>query len=88
MTNLPESKKVTDLAAVDYSELLFPMLVVYDRPKDFPENAVIRVWDMTTPTNVILVAADIAEAEAAVPPWFTRLERAELDDPKIVAVYV
>ena len=66
------------------------MFVVYERPHDFPENFVVRRWEVDTnerPTDDVTVVDSLAAARAAVPPDCVRLERHPSDEPQIVEVW-
>lgn len=85
---LPETKLVESLEDVDYAGMKMPMFVLYRYPSDFPDNIVVRVWDLNVPTNIAWLAKTIAEARAAVPAHFTRFARDDSDDPVIIESYI
>lgn len=87
----PEPNLVHSLETdVDYANIVLPILTVYDHPIDFPDWVVVRVWEGmgARPTNTFKLCRTVAEACAAIPPRFARIERSESDDPKIVATYM
>ena len=49
---------VQSIRDVDLSTLQFPQVAVYNRPEDYPDKAVARVFDNGQPTNIIMVADD------------------------------
>ena len=51
---VPINKKVDSLNLVDLSDMKFPIVVVYNRPLDFPDKIIARVWEgsINKPTNV------------------------------------
>lgn len=48
--------EVKSIREVDLSILQFPQVAVYNRPEDYPDKAVARVFDNGQPTNIIMVA--------------------------------
>lgn len=81
--------RLASLEQADLSRLIVPMLVIYARPVDYPEEFVVRVWDGAAgPTNLFWIAETLEEARAAIPARFKVLARSESDDPVIVESYV
>lgn len=73
---------------VDFSDLRFPLIAVYKKPKDYPDAYVARVWEAARnlPTNALIkretlqeIRRDIREAG-----FTTRFARQQRDDPVIV----
>lgn len=48
--------EVKSIRDVDLSVLQFPQVAVYNKPEDYPEKGVGRVFDNGKPTNVVIVA--------------------------------
>lgn len=90
MNALPATTVVNSFAEVDFSDMRLPMLVVYERPKDFPNHYVVRVWEASAnqPTNIAAIAKSLDLARAMIPGGFVRLDRDPSDDPVIVESYV
>lgn len=64
--------------------------VVYERPADYPDGYVLRLWvvDANGPVPGEARCFDTLEkARLAVPDGFIRLPRAADDDPSIVEVW-
>ena len=84
-------KTVTDL---DMSDMVLPIITLYKKPYDYPEHYVARVWECAPPkgmkgplpTNTVILYDTLSQAEKDLRP-FTRMERNENDDPKIVATF-
>lgn len=57
---LYKDKEVKSFAEVDISDLKMPVIAVYCRPEDYPENCVARIFDIDKPSNIILIKDDIA----------------------------
>ncbi len=65
-----------------------PIFVIYDRPSDFPNHIVVRLW-RTERMSMAWTFATLEEARAALPlDDLVRLERFEEDDPTIVEVWL
>lgn len=66
---------------------------IYDHPKDYPDNFVVRAWRPRADggLDVSLVAhlaTSLEDARAWVPRGFARMDRHDNDDPVIVEVWL
>lgn len=43
---------------VDLSRFQFPQVAVFDKPEDYPDKAVARIFDNGKPTNIVIIADD------------------------------
>lgn len=66
----------------------FPLICVYEKPLDYPDLFVARVWDLQRPTRLVAVAETLDGIRAYIPAGMTRLPRTECDDPRIVEVWI
>ncbi len=89
-----ERQQVESLEMVDFSELTWPMVVIYEKPLDFPDSFIGRIWDVTkgkaTPTNTF-IAKDNVEAvreDIAAAGFMMKFDRADGDDPIIVETWM
>lgn len=64
------------------------MWVIYDHPDDRPDHFVARKWLGETPTSEVMLGKTLNEVRRAIPLGMHRLDRWELDDPKIVEVWL
>ena len=66
-----------------------PIIVIYDKPKDYPSNFVARLWDINNkPTSYVVVADSLEEIRKLLPNNLTRIPRSEADDPVIIETYL
>lgn len=66
------------------------MWTVYERPTDYPEGFVARLWIVTNiamATQTHYVASSLDEVRAFLPRGLTCMPRNELDDPAIVETW-
>lgn len=84
-----ERQQVESFEMVDFSELTWPMVVIYEKPGDFPNEFIGRIWDVAerkaTPTNTF-IARDNIEAvreDIAAAGFMVKFDRADGDDPVI-----
>ena len=49
---------IKSIRDVDLSIFQFPQVAVFNKPEDYPDKAVARIFDNGQPTNVIMVADD------------------------------
>ncbi len=89
---MKENKIVESLCKVDFSELAFPMVTIYEKPLDFPDAFVARVWDGkgAKPTNVLIRRSTIQDIREDIRAagFMTVFRRAEDDDPHIVETWM
>lgn len=88
----PINKLVLSLVSVDYSDMQFPMIVVYDNPSDFPGKVIARVWEGATnqPTNVYCKYKTVTQCrnDAIRAGFTTCIPRSTTDDRSIVGTYM
>lgn len=58
-----QEKRVESIKEVDFSGLKVPFIAVYQRPEDFPEKCVARIYELDKPTDTILVKDTLKEIE-------------------------
>lgn len=82
--------KVNSIREVALSLMELPQVAVFDKPADYPDKAVARVFDNDLPTNVIMVAdepealkEDIRKNTTLM--WFPR---GKDDHESVVGVYM
>lgn len=80
------SKVVDHIKDLDLSNLKMPIGVIYDKPLDYPNKFVIRIFDGTTATNAIILRESLEECREVcmVGGMHTIIPRAIDDDYCIV----
>ena len=77
---------------VDFSDLRFPLIAVYKKPKDYPDAYVARVWEgaRNLPTNTLIKRETLQEIRKDIKAagFTTRLTRTEGEDPVIVETWL
>lgn len=73
-------------ARVDHPDKL-PIFVVYDRPSDFPDHWVVRLWLTDAPTTRAWTFESLEQAREALPHGLLRVHRMDGDDPKIAETW-
>jgi hypothetical protein len=68
--------------------LQMPMIVVYERPTDYPNSYIARLFDLAQPTEVYMQADTLAEIRAGLPLHMVMIERQPQDDPHILEIWV
>ncbi len=86
------NKQVETLCDVDFSGLRLPMVTIYNKPRDFPDVYVARVWDGGGPraTNVVRTApdADSLRKDILAAGFTICFPRSPADDACIVETWV
>lgn len=80
------------MSQVDFSGLKLPLITIYEKPLDFPNGFVARVWDGAGPkaTNTVTVRFSLQEIreDIAAAGFLARFPRAEGDEPHIVETWM
>lgn len=66
---------------------------VYNKPSDYPDNVVARLWlfrdgGVVQPTHALIVGDTLDAVRRRIPSTFTRVERFDDDDPTIVEAWI
>ena len=67
---------------------------IYDHPSDYPNNFVVRRWEVVRGVPVAMPCGNpvltetLEAARAVVPPGFVNIGRFENDDPVILEVWI
>ncbi len=61
-----KDKRAESIGEVDLSELKFPIIAIYRHPADYPNKYVARVFDITRPTDTVVVK-DSLQAKRYLP---------------------
>lgn len=89
---MKENKIVESLCQVDLSELAFPLATIYEKPLDFPDAFVARIWDGkgAKPTDTMIKRDSLQEIreDIVAAGFITSFIRAEDDDPCIVETWM
>lgn len=64
-----------------------PLICVYKNPADYPGKYVARLWDVDTPTTLVVVADSLEEIRIAKPQQMVIMQRHPNDDPVIVETW-
>lgn len=81
---------IKSIRDVDLSIFQFPQVEIYNKPEDYPDKSVARVFDGGQPTNDAMVADDPETLRADIRKytnlvWFPRGKE---DVPELVGVYL
>lgn len=84
------NKIVNTLKEVDFKGLNMPMVVVYERPEDFPCKYVARVFELEKPTNVMIVRDTLHECREDITAagFLVCMERSKGDKKSIVETWM
>lgn len=89
---VPLNKRVESINMADLSDMKFPMVVVYNRPADFPDKIIARIWEgsINKPTNMYCEYDSIDECrkDAYSAGFNTKIDRNPMDEICIVETYI
>lgn len=92
MQAIPINKMVESMSQVDFSGLKLPLITIYEKPLDFPNAFVARVWDGEGPkaTNTIIMRFSLEECREDIQAagFTVKFPRAEGDEPHIVETWM
>lgn len=52
-------KIVNSIRQLDLSNLKIPVAAVYNKPLDYPDKCVVRIYDLDKPTNAVVIKDDL-----------------------------
>lgn len=64
------------------------LYVIYERPVDYPDVFVIRVWENEEPGEIVAIGNTLEEVRSQLPPGLYNLGRENEDESQIVEVWV
>lgn len=65
-----------------------PLITIYRRPEDYPDNYVARLYDLQQPTPYIVLGSDLADIKRKLPPAMLPVSRSHDDPPAVVVSYI
>jgi len=65
-----------------------PMVVIYERPIDYPEHYVARLWDTDKPSCIIMVSPTYEELRNKMPKGMINIKRSQIDDERIYETWI
>ncbi len=88
---MKKDKVITD--AFDYGKIakmtrIMPMIVVYERPDDYPDRFVARLWDAKEPTRLVALADTLEGIRETIPQGMVAIQRGRADEPCIVELWI
>lgn len=85
-----KDKRAESIGEVDLSELKFPIIAIYRHPADYPNKYVARVFDITRPTDTVVVKDSLQELQKDISRNVAKsfIPRDEKDDPFIIGSWI
>lgn len=71
-----------------HTNIRFPIICVYNKPTDYPNGYVARLWDMNIPTRIVATANTLEELREKKPADMYILPRSAEDDITIVETWI
>jgi hypothetical protein len=85
---MAKSIEVTSWDQVDFSDIKMPIITIYQDPLDYPQKYVARLFNLTDPTNVVMLGDNYEELVRRKPLAMVSFNRSPDDDPKIVETWI
>lgn len=87
-----KNKIVPSMKLVDFSDMDVPLAVIYNRPEDFPDRVVARVWEgsINRPTNTCCLYPDVdgSRKDLQAAGFELLMARDFRDEPCIVETWI
>lgn len=87
-----KEKIMESMRQVDFSNLRFPLIVVYKNPRDYPGSYVARIWDgaRNLPTDTLIMRKTLQEIREDIKSagFIIRIIRHQGEDPVIVETWL
>jgi len=86
-----KTKEVNSFLEVDISELRQPIICVYQKPEDYPNKYIARIFDGTKPTNTVLIKETVEEIREDIAntfPYMLPFARSKEDVKCIVESWI
>lgn len=83
-------KRAESIKEFDLSDLKFPIIVVYKHPADYPDKYVARIYDITQPTDAVIIKDNLRDLQKDISQNMAKsfIPRDEKDDPCIVGSWI
>lgn len=88
-------KKKMDIVVGDFLHMdmrtivSVPIIAVYEKPLDYPDKYVARLWGAKgKPTSIVVIKDSLEEIRNAIPRGMHRLGATSLDDPVLIETYI
>ena len=65
-----------------------PNILIYEKPEDYPDKYVARVWDGITATRLVALADTLEEIRKKIPAGMKPFLHGKFEDPCIVEVWI
>lgn len=65
-----------------------PIIVLYEKPIDYPEHYVARLFNVNKPTKVIVIKDSLQELRKTIPVHMLKINRSTLDESQIIESYI
>ena len=65
-----------------------PIVTIYNKPTDYPNYYVARLFDKDKPTKAIMLKETLEELRKGIPIYMIRMSRSATDDRNIVESYI
>ena len=85
------TKEVRSFAEVETNELKQPIICVYEKPEDYPDKCVARIFDGTKPTNIIITRKTVREIRDDIIAYFPNMlpfSRSKEDHKSVVESWI
>lgn len=83
------NKIVSHFSEVDMSEMTYPLITIFFNPKDMPNKYIARLFDMQSPTNIVVIGDSIDDIRKTIPKdRFILIPRKDNDHESVVEVWM
>ena len=65
-----------------------PIIVLYEKPTDYPEHYVARLFNGDKPTKMVAIKDSLPELRRTIPVQMVKISRSTLDESQIIESYI
>ncbi len=83
-------KYINSIKEVNINNLRMPAIVVYEHPRDYPDEYAARVFDVDKPTDTVMIKDTLAAVQEDIRKHTNMvfIKRGAEDEPHIVGVWL
>ena len=83
-------KIVTSIQEINLEDIRFPIIAVFEHPKDYPTKSVGRIFELTKPTDTVIVKDTLEELQKDIQTHWIGIffRRTEFDVPSMKGCWV
>lgn len=82
---------INTFSQVNFTDIKVPVIAIYNNPSDYRGYFVARIWDSSTPTNILMLKKDVESIRQDIRknlPDMVRLPRRKCDNKCLIETWL